>query len=214
MNRDERQLTWTCCGYATASRNASRRAAACPPNPALTERGRDQAERLAAWLALETDRRRAVEPAAPRDRDGRNRSPVRTGSRCRSSCRVSTEYDAQSDSYIPMEELQRARTIRTSRRCTRAVGRSSAPNRPDASAPGSRRRSTRSSPPTAAGGSSRCATAASSTSRSRSCSVSTAISGSSRTTRRCRGWSRRAPACAPRVTQRTRAPRRREGRPA
>jgi 2,3-bisphosphoglycerate-dependent phosphoglycerate mutase len=75
-----------------------------PANPGLTERGRDQAQRLAAWLALEpidvvlsSPQRRAVETAQP--------IALAHGLDVQLTHGL-TEYDAQSDSYIPMEELR------------------------------------------------------------------------------------------------------------
>ena len=75
-----------------------------PADPALTARGRDQAERLAAWLAFEavdvvlsSPQRRAVETAAPVARAHGLEVQVVEGL---------VEYDARSDSYIPMEELR------------------------------------------------------------------------------------------------------------
>jgi 2,3-bisphosphoglycerate-dependent phosphoglycerate mutase len=75
-----------------------------PADPALTERGRDQAERLAQWLAsepidviLSSPQRRARETAAPIARVLGLEVQVTAGL---------MEYDAQSDSYIPMEELR------------------------------------------------------------------------------------------------------------
>jgi probable phosphoglycerate mutase len=75
-----------------------------PADPALTERGREQAERLAAWLAhesvdvvLTSPQRRAIETAAPIARAHGLEPVVMPGL---------VEYDAQSDSYIPMEELR------------------------------------------------------------------------------------------------------------
>lgn len=73
-------------------------------NPALTERGTDQAQRLAAWLAFEpidaivcSPLLRAVDTAAP----------------IAKSCGVEVEvidglieYDSNSDHYIPMEEMR------------------------------------------------------------------------------------------------------------
>jgi broad specificity phosphatase PhoE len=73
-------------------------------DPALTERGTDQAQRLAAWLAFEpidaivcSPLLRAVETAAP----------------IAKSCGVDVEvvdgiieYDSNSDHYIPMEEMR------------------------------------------------------------------------------------------------------------
>jgi probable phosphoglycerate mutase len=75
-----------------------------PANPGLTERGRDQARRLAAWLAVEpidvvlsSPQRRAVETAQP--------IALAHGLDIQLTPGL-TEYDAQSDSYIPMEELR------------------------------------------------------------------------------------------------------------
>ncbi len=75
-----------------------------PADPALTARGREQAERLAAWLALEpidvvlsSPQRRAIETAEPIARAHGLEVQVVEGL---------VEYDVQSDSYIPMEELR------------------------------------------------------------------------------------------------------------
>jgi 2,3-bisphosphoglycerate-dependent phosphoglycerate mutase len=75
-----------------------------PADPALTARGREQADRLAAWLAPETidvvlssPQRRAIETAQPIARAHGLEVQVHPGL---------MEYDAQSDSYIPMEELK------------------------------------------------------------------------------------------------------------
>lgn len=75
-----------------------------PADPALTERGRDQAERLGAWLALEpidvvlsSPQRRARETAVPIAAAHGLKVQIFDGL---------VEYDAQSDSYIPMEELR------------------------------------------------------------------------------------------------------------
>jgi probable phosphoglycerate mutase len=75
-----------------------------PADPALTDRGRDQADRLAAWLAsepidvvLSSPMRRAVETAAPIALAHGLEAQIAPGL---------IEYDAQSDSYIPMEELK------------------------------------------------------------------------------------------------------------
>jgi len=75
-----------------------------PADPPLTARGRDQAERLAAWLAVEpidvvlsSPQRRAVETADPIARAHDLDVQVVAGL---------VEYDVQSDSYIPMEELR------------------------------------------------------------------------------------------------------------
>ena len=75
-----------------------------PADPPLTARGRDQAERLAAWLAVEpidvvlsSPQRRAIETAEPIARVHGLDVQVVAGL---------VEYDVQSDSYIPMEELR------------------------------------------------------------------------------------------------------------
>ncbi|MDP9332876.1 MAG: histidine phosphatase family protein [Actinomycetota bacterium] len=75
-----------------------------PADPGLTARGREQAERLAAWLALEaidvvlsSPQRRAIETAEPVARAHSLDVRVVEGL---------VEYDVQSDSYIPMEELR------------------------------------------------------------------------------------------------------------
>jgi 2,3-bisphosphoglycerate-dependent phosphoglycerate mutase len=75
-----------------------------PADPALTTRGRDQAERLAEWLAsepidviLSSPQRRARQTAEPIARVHGLEVQVTNGL---------MEYDSQSDSYIPMEELK------------------------------------------------------------------------------------------------------------
>jgi 2,3-bisphosphoglycerate-dependent phosphoglycerate mutase len=75
-----------------------------PADPALTGRGRDQAERLASWLArepidavLSSPQRRARETAAPIARVHGLDLEITPGL---------VEYDSKSDSYIPMEELK------------------------------------------------------------------------------------------------------------
>ncbi len=81
-----------------------------PADPGLTERGHDQAERVAAWLAHESldallvsPKRRAVETAAP----------------IAAACSLSPveaidliEYDAHADHYIPIEEMRAAKDPR------------------------------------------------------------------------------------------------------
>ena len=73
-------------------------------DPPLTARGRDQAERLAQWLAsepidviLSSPQRRARETAEPIARVHGLEVQVSDGL---------MEYASQSDSYIPMEELR------------------------------------------------------------------------------------------------------------
>ena len=75
-----------------------------PANPGLTTRGHDQAERLAAWLApdpidvvLSSPQRRALETAEPIAQAHGLEVQIVPGL---------TEYDAASDSYIPMEEMR------------------------------------------------------------------------------------------------------------
>jgi 2,3-bisphosphoglycerate-dependent phosphoglycerate mutase len=78
-----------------------------PADPPLTNRGRAQADRLAAWLASESidavmssPLRRAYETAEPVGRALDLDVEVVDGL---------TEYDAQSDFYIPVEELRETR---------------------------------------------------------------------------------------------------------
>jgi probable phosphoglycerate mutase len=75
-----------------------------PADPALTERGREQADRLAAWLepdgidhVVTSPMIRARETAAPL-LVGTGREPTIEG--------VLTEYDVRADHYIPVEELR------------------------------------------------------------------------------------------------------------
>ena len=81
-----------------------------PADPGLTERGAEQAQRLAAWLAAEpidvvvtSPLRRARETAAP--------LAVALGIEPVVDPGVS-EYDADSDEYIPIEELRAAKDDR------------------------------------------------------------------------------------------------------
>ena len=78
-----------------------------PADPPLTARGREQSERLAAWLAVEpidvvlsSPQRRAIETAEPIARAHGLEMQVVEGL---------VEYDVRSDSYIPMEELRATR---------------------------------------------------------------------------------------------------------
>ena len=78
-----------------------------PADPHLTERGREQAERLAAWLAAEpvdavlsSPLQRARDTAEPVGRGLGFDVEVVDGL---------MEYDAQSDFYIPVEELRETR---------------------------------------------------------------------------------------------------------
>jgi 2,3-bisphosphoglycerate-dependent phosphoglycerate mutase len=75
-----------------------------PANPSLTARGREQAERLADWLAHErvdrvvtSPQRRAVETAQPIAAVHGLDVEIVDGL---------VEYDVQADHYIPMEELR------------------------------------------------------------------------------------------------------------
>ena len=75
-----------------------------PADPRLTERGRDQADRLAAWLEPEgighvvvSPLLRARETAAPLLRHLDRPAEIDD---------VLTEYDARADHYIPVEELR------------------------------------------------------------------------------------------------------------
>ncbi len=81
-----------------------------PANPGLTARGADQAERLGAWLAAEpitaivtSPLRRARETAAPLAAALGIEPIVDPGV---------SEYDADSDEYIPIEELRAAKDDR------------------------------------------------------------------------------------------------------
>ena len=75
-----------------------------PANPSLTERGHEQAQRLAEWLAhehvdavLSSPQRRAIETAAPVAAAHALTVEVADGL---------VEYDVQADHYIPIEELR------------------------------------------------------------------------------------------------------------
>jgi probable phosphoglycerate mutase len=81
-----------------------------PVDPALTARGRQQTDRLAAWLACEhldaiiaSPLRRAAETAAPVAEQ--HHLEVEVGPEL-------MEYDAGADHYIPAEELKAARDER------------------------------------------------------------------------------------------------------
>jgi len=78
-----------------------------PADPELTDRGRDQAERLGRWLALEpvhhivsSPKRRAVETAAPLAAVHGLEVEILEGL---------VEWDADADHYIPMEELRESK---------------------------------------------------------------------------------------------------------
>jgi probable phosphoglycerate mutase len=75
-----------------------------PANPGLTSRGREQADRLAAWLAhervdrvLSSPQLRAIETATPIAAAHGLDFEIVDGL---------VEYDVQADHYIPMEELR------------------------------------------------------------------------------------------------------------
>jgi len=75
-----------------------------PADPGLTERGRMQAERAAAWLAYETFDALLVSP---------KRRAVETADAIAKACRLEPveatdliEYDARADHYIPIEEMR------------------------------------------------------------------------------------------------------------
>lgn len=81
-----------------------------PANPGLTDRGQRQAERLAAWLAVDgldalvtSPLRRARETTAPTAAALGLEPIVDPGV---------SEYDADSDEYIPIEELRAAKDER------------------------------------------------------------------------------------------------------
>jgi len=81
-----------------------------PADPQLTTRGRDQADRLGAWLGAEgvdhvvsSPLRRATETAAP--------LAARLGLDVAIDDQL-CEYDANADSYIPIEELREAKDER------------------------------------------------------------------------------------------------------
>ncbi len=75
-----------------------------PADPGLTERGRAQAERAAAWLAFESIDALLVSP---------KRRAVETADAIAKACGLEpvvapdlVEYDARADHYIPIEELR------------------------------------------------------------------------------------------------------------
>lgn len=96
--------------HAEPTRIAPGEAGDTPADPGLTERGREQAERLAEWLAPESvaavlcsPLRRAAETAAP------------VASTLGADAEVVdelAEYDARADHYIPVEELRETRDHR------------------------------------------------------------------------------------------------------
>ena len=160
-----------------------------PADPALTELGREQAQRLADWLAFEpidavlsSPMRRAVDTAADRRRARARGRDRRRADRVRLAIR-------------PLHPDGGARRNKDERWLAMIEGRweSFGADPPDVFR-GSTRSSTTSSNGSPGSGSSRCVTAASSTSRSGRCSASSNRCGSSRATRRCRACSRRAAA--------------------
>jgi probable phosphoglycerate mutase len=81
-----------------------------PADPELTDRGRDQAARLGRWLAPEridavwsSTQRRALETAAP-IAAGRGLTVVEERELC--------EYDRDTSTYVPLEELKAERDPR------------------------------------------------------------------------------------------------------
>ena len=131
----------------------------CARRPGAHRRGRDQAQRLAAWLAVEpvdvvlsSPQRRAVETAAA-DRRARTALEVEVVDGL-------IEYDAKSDSYIPMEELRATNDDTLTAMFEGRWEEFGAESTGDVPGPGrgdARRDRRRASP---AGASSRCATAA------------------------------------------------------
>ncbi|MGQ0826607.1 MAG: histidine phosphatase family protein [Actinomycetota bacterium] len=163
-----------------------------PANPPLTAHGRDQAERVAAWLATEpidtvlsSPQRRAIETAAPIARAHGLPIEVVDGL---------VEYDVQADHYIPMEEL---RVTKDERWDAMVEGRWGEFGGEDPKALRARVATTVDEIVDAHPGRTvvaRCATAGSSMSRSPRCSGSTESCGSTPAIRRFRASSRHAPA--------------------
>jgi probable phosphoglycerate mutase len=96
--------------HAEPERIASGEGGPGPVDPALTERGHDQAARLAAWFAgdaidavISSPLRRAVDTAAPLAAALQLEPIVVAGL---------VEYDAGADHYIPVEELRATRDSR------------------------------------------------------------------------------------------------------
>lgn len=81
-----------------------------PADPPLTGRGREQADRLAAWLESERIDHVVVSPLL-RARETAAPLLARTG-RAPEIDAVLTEYDARADHYIPIEELRETRDER------------------------------------------------------------------------------------------------------
>jgi probable phosphoglycerate mutase len=83
---------------------------AMPADPTLTERGRDQAERLARWIGHEPLDAVLTSPL----RRARETADI-VGDALRITVEVVDrlkEYDAQADSYIPVEELRETKDHR------------------------------------------------------------------------------------------------------
>jgi probable phosphoglycerate mutase len=83
---------------------------AMPADPTLTERGRDQAERLARWIGHEPVDAVLTSPL----RRARETADI-VGDALRITVEVVDrlkEYDAQADSYIPVEELRETKDHR------------------------------------------------------------------------------------------------------
>jgi probable phosphoglycerate mutase len=96
--------------HAAPTRIAPGEAGDAPADPGLTPRGREQAERLAEWLAFESlagvltsPLRRACETAEPVARALDLEAQTDDGL---------AEYDARADHYIPVEELRETRDHR------------------------------------------------------------------------------------------------------
>ncbi len=188
-------LTWSCSGCATASRERIATGNGRSRRPGA-DRSRARAGGPARGVAARRARRRRSRPA-------------RSGARSRLREPIASAHGLDVEIAPGLDGVRRA--IRHLHPDGGAAARRNDPHLTamfegrweefgaepaDAFRRASAPRSTRSSPRTRVDGSSRSATAASSTSRSRSRSVSTGISGSSRTTRRCRAWSRRERASA------------------
>ena len=98
------ELLWVRHGEPERIAPGTRRAG----RPATHRRGREQAQRLADWLALSSRSTRSCRARSGARSRPRRRSRPRTASRCEIVDGL-IEYDSQSDHYIPMEELARER---------------------------------------------------------------------------------------------------------
>src|SRR3954453_14064406 len=90
--------------HAEPTRIDSHEPGGAPADPALTERGREQAERVAAWLAFESIDTLLV---SPKPRALETAEPI--AKLCGLEPVLATdivEYDARADHYIPIEELR------------------------------------------------------------------------------------------------------------